>query len=330
MYNDKNSRPRYGTQLGCALVVIVLFAFIQPVRAQFAEFHQTLSVTSAEPLTIDVDISNGDLQILYSRDGEVSITGMAQNTGVARLDDGYFKAVLKIELNGNHLTVSHTPNPAYPEPGVGVSYRLDVPYRTQVTSRVDHGNQTISGIMGPVVAVTRKGEIKASYISKGLKATADIGNLDIQVIGEHVEAKTGTGKISCERLPQGVEAEAGNGDITLMVVGPSVAVVRQGSGRIEVGGARDSLVASTNGGDLSVKAIPHSDWRLQSVSGNIHLELPPVAKFDLDAEADSGTLQVDREGMAMLDSTTRDFHQKSNGGGTRIAVHTVSGIISIQ
>jgi DUF4097 and DUF4098 domain-containing protein YvlB len=143
--------------------------------------------------------------------------------------------------------------------------------------------------------VTGKGDIKASYISKGLQAEVDHGNLDLQVIGEHVEAKTGSGNISCARLAQGVSAETGDGDITLMVVGPSTATVEKGTGRIDVGGARSSFVGSTDGGDLCIKAIPHGDWQLNSVSGNIRVELPAAAKFELDASTDSGNVLVDRD-----------------------------------
>jgi DUF4097 and DUF4098 domain-containing protein YvlB len=246
------------------------------------------------------------------------------------LDDNFFPAVLTIEQEGNHLTIRHVPSPAYSEDGIRVLYRIDVPYRTQVTTRVNRGKQNISGILGPVKAVAGNGDIKAWYISKGVQAEVDHGNLDLQVIGEHVEAKTGNGNISCGRVAQGVSAETGAGDITLMVVGPSTATVKKGSGRIDVGGARGSFVGSTDEGDLHVRAIPHDDWQLNSVSGNIRVELPAAAKFELDATTDSGNVHVDREDIAKPDAAVPHLHQQVNGGGKHIEAHTNAGTIVIR
>ena len=167
--------------------------------------------------------------------------------------------MLTIEQNGNHVRIWHVPHSADPEAGINVSYRIDVPYRTEVSSRVNHGNQTFSGIMGPVNAITSKGDVKVSYISTGLQAQTDQGNLNLQVIGEHVEARTGNGNIFCERIAQGVNAETGDGDVTLIAVGPSTATVKQGAGRINVSGARGRLTGSTHAGELHVRAIPHDD-----------------------------------------------------------------------
>ena len=108
-----------------------------------------------------------------------------------------------------------------------------MPYRTEVNSKMNRGKQNITGILGPVRAVIGFGDIKASYISKGLQAHVEDGNLDIQVIGEHVEAKAGVGNISCSRIAQGASAETGDGDINLTVVGPSTATIKKGAGELK-------------------------------------------------------------------------------------------------
>jgi Putative adhesin len=314
-----------------AVVAIASLVCIQMSFAQVtAEFHQTLMVTVTEPVMLDVEIPSGELQILYGRDGQVSISGAVKASADAKLDDNFLSAVLTIEQIGNHITIRRLPNPAVPEEGISVFYRIDVPYRTEVTSRLNRGKQNISGILGPVKASTGKGDIKVSYVSKGLQVQVDHGDLDLQVIGEHVEATARSGNISCTRIAQGVNAEAGDGDITLMVVGQSTATVKKGTGRIDVGGARGTFVGSTDGGDLHIKAIPHDDWQLRSASGSVHVDLPPVAKLELDVSTNSGALQVDRVDIAKPDSDTHHLHQEVNGGGKRIEVHTESGRIVIR
>lgn len=332
--------PLHGARCRALLVrrlawfTIVSIASVACIQNSFAqvttEIRRALTVTSTEPLTLDVEIPRGDLRILYGREGQVSIAGVAKASADGKLDDNFFPAVLAIEQAGNHLTIRHVASPAYSEEGIRVLYRIDVPYRTEVTSRLNRGKQNISGILGPVKAVTTRGDIKASYISKGLQAEVDHGNLDLQVVGERVEATAGSGNISCTRVAQGVSAETGAGDITLMVVGPSTATVKKGSGRIDVGGARGSLIGSTDEGDLHVKAIPHDDWQLSSVSGSIRLELPPAVKFELDAATNSGNVLVDRDDIAKPDAPVSHLHQQVNGGGKRIEAHTNGGMIVIR
>lgn len=315
-------------------IAVLAFASLDGVSVVFAQsttqVHRTLTVTMTEPLTLEVDVSSGNLEIVYGRDGQVSISGVARASGDIKLDDSFFSSALKVEQAANHLTIRHVQDSAYPEEGIKILYRIDVPYRTEVTSRLKHGNQTISGIMGPVRATTNNGDIKVSYVSKGLQAEVDNGSVDLQVIGEHVEARTGRGNISCARLEQGISATTGDGDITLMVVGPSTATVKKGSGRIDVGGARGSFVGTTDAGDLHVKAVPHDEWQLQSSSGNIRLELPPASKFAFDASTISGELQVDRDDIARPAARVRQFTQAVNGGGKQIQIHTESGAIVIR
>ena len=322
--------PRFTRLLGWAMIVTIAWLTdVESASAQFADqFHKTLAVTATEPVTLDIEVARGEVQVLYGRDGQVSIAGFAQASG-GGLDSKFFKAVPTIEQSGNHFKIRHVSDPTYSEQRTNVLYRIDVPYRTEVTSKVNDGRQILSGIMGPVKLITRKGDIKASYVSKGLRAEIETGNLDLEVIGEHVEAKTGNGNISCTRLAQGITAETEDGDITLMVVGPSTATVKSGAGRIDAGGIRGTFIASTYAGDLHVKAVPHDDWRLHSASGNIRFELPPSAKFELDASTNSGEFQVTRDDIATPHPDVRHLHQEVKGGGKHIQAHTDSGRIVI-
>lgn len=309
------------TSLAC-----VPFSFAQLT----SEFHRNLIVATAQLVTLDVEITDGELQIAYARDGQVTISGVAKAAADVKLDDRFFSSVLAIDQEGNHLHIRHTANAASPEAAVSVRYRIDVPYRTEVTSTLGRGRQNISGILGPVRAATDKGDVLASYISRGVKAQVGSGTLDLQVIGEHAEAKADRGNISCARLLQGVSAETEDGDIALMVVGPSTAIVKKGNGRIDVGGARSSIVASTEAGDLHVKAIPHDDWQLTSATGSVRLEIPPAPGFELDASTKTGKFQIDSDDIAMPGSNVHQLQREVHGGGKRVRVHTDSGTIIIR
>src|SRR5215470_2229546 len=312
--------------LAVALMTCAQLGFAQSAR----EYHRTLPVTNVDPVTLDVHLSEGELQIAYGRDEQVSIVAIARVPAGTKAGEESLAAPISVEQDGNHVQVRNPSGAGSAAEKIRIACRIDVPYRTEVHSVVDNGKQTVTGIMGPVKTQTKKGDIKVSYISQGALAEADSGNLDLEVIGARVEARTGAGAISCIRALQGVDAETGDGDIVLMVVGPSKATVKKGNGRIEVGAARGGLVGSTDGGDLRVKATPHDDWRLSSVSGSIRVELPQAARFDVDATTNSGEVLINRDDIERPNASVRNFRQKVNGGGKRIEAHTESGKIVIS
>lgn len=295
-----------------------------------AEFRRTLAVTNAEPVKLTVAIGKGDVDIVYSHDGEVLVSALAQPANESSVDENYFRIVLEVEQVGNNVSIRQTANPAYPEENLKLRYRIEVPNRTEVRSSVKSGRLNIRGVTGPVDVKVGTGDVSVSYVSRAVHVEAERGSLDFQLIGERVDASTASGNISGERLGNGIRAETGDGDIKLMVVGPSEAMVKNGAGRVEIGGARDALAASTQSGDVRVQAIPHHDWKLSSISGNIRLELPPRANFELDASSESGKLQFDRDDLPKLTSEVHQIVQKVNIGGSRIEAHSGSGAVVIR
>ena len=309
-----------------ALTTCAQLGLAQSVR----EYHRTLQVTGVDPVILDVHLSEGDLQIAHSRDGQVSIVAIARVPAGTKAGEDFLATPISVEQDGNRVRVRNLTGAGSAAERIRIDCRIDVPFRTEVNSAVDNGKQLVTGITGPVKTQTRKGDIKVSYVSKGALAEAGSGNLDIGVIGAHVEARTGDGSISCSRALQGVDVETGDGDIVLMVVGPSKATVKKGTGRIEVGGASGCFIGSTAGGDLRVKAVPHDDWRLSSVSGSIRVELPEAARFEVDATTNSGEVLINRDDMERPNASVRNLHQKVNGGGNRIEARTESGKIVIK
>ena len=97
-----------------------------------------------------------------------------------------------------------------------------------------------------------------------------------------------------------------------------------------MGGVRGTVVASTDAGGLHVKAVPHDNWRLSSVSGAIRIELPPIARFDLDVMTNSGELVIGRDDLSKPTAGVRQLNQRVNGGGKRIEVRSESGRIVVS
>ncbi len=292
------------------------------------DFRQIFAVSRTAPVVLAIDLAAGELHVAYSRDGEVSITSIANMPSASSLEEDALAKHLKVTQSGNHIEIVQNDS-ILRRDGIKMLYRIDVPYWTEVRSILQNGKQVITGIMGPVSARIVNGNIVASYISKGVDAQAGAGDIDLQVIGDRIEAKTGRGNIACSRAAQGISAESGDGDISLTVVGSAEAIIKSGTGRIDATGVRSTLSASTDAGDLRVRAVAHDDWKLQSVSGNIHIDLPPRANFDLDVATDSGELSVHRDDVDNPPTGIHILQKKVNGGGKHIVVTTISGRITI-
>jgi DUF4097 and DUF4098 domain-containing protein YvlB len=252
------------------------------------------------------------LTIAYSREGQVSIYAFAKDAEGNYTPKDLVETLLSVEQEENHITIRDSSRVPPPEAAT-VSYRIDVPLHTQLSSVISgSGKQVIVGITGPANVVSGSGDIEATWIRFGL-----------------FKASTGKGKITCTRVTQ-LDVETRIGNIALMEDGPSTAAVKQGTGIIEVGGARGTVNASTDKGEIHIKAVNWDDWQLTSVSGNIRVEVPTEAKFQADLLTGSGVISVWRPDMKEAEEGARHLLQTVNGGGKRIQALSRSGNISIE
>ena len=274
--------------------------------------RQTLDVGIKDPIVLDLAVAAGDVRMAYSRDGQLGLSVSAHDATGKDVSEEFFWLGMTVEQDGPRIRIRTVPD-RFPGAAPRVSYQIDVPYRTQVNASIlGAGNLTLIGITGPAVLTTEEGNIEA-----------------VDVIYNRVEARTGKGKISCVKIRE-VDAETGSGNIVLMEDGPSRAVVKSGLGAIEATGARGSLIASSDKGDVHVKAVLYDSWQLTSGAGNVRIEMPPKTKFNLDADTVSGIISVERDDMQKPASEIHELHQQVNGDGKRVSVHSTTGNILIQ
>jgi hypothetical protein len=293
-------------------------------------FTQIVSVAQDRPLELTVLLPRGQVEVFHGAEERVTIAIAGQARGGEALDERLIAASLSIEQTGNNLRLGYAVVPELEAAHPQLSYRIDVPHWSEVRAAVDAGTLTILGVMGPVNAFVRSGVIRASYVSKELSAETESGDVSIEAVGGRVEAKAGRGNISCARVARGASVVTGDGDIDLTSMGPSKALVRKGSGKIDVIGLDSSLKAATDAGELRVRAIPRNNWELESESGNVRVHFPRTARFDIDAATDSGEIVIRREDIERPPASVRHLVQKTNGGGPRIEIHTGNGGITIQ
>jgi hypothetical protein len=308
--------------------MVVIAVVVTCLQLGFAQqIRRTFAVSPAEPVTLHVELERGDLQIGYARDGELTITAVGTGNSAAVPDAASLAEQFRVETTNNHLEVR---NGSGSSPKLGLTYYIDVPYRTEITASLEYGKAKISGMMGPVNVQLGVGDIQISHVALGTKARTRMGDLSFDGLGGKIEAQTEQGNITCERASQGISAETGYGDISLAIVGPSAATVKTGGGRIDAEGVRGRLLASANSGEIFVRAVPHDDWQLSSITGTVRLQLPHGSGFDLDLQTNSGEMLITRSDLKNPNAGAHHTNQRANGGGKRIEVRTESGRIVVS
>lgn len=302
-----NSKVVWPVLLSGALWSGLLFAEAK------VEFHRTLPLAPSDHIVLDVDVPRGDVTISYAHAGEISVSATAQASEGAIPTD-FFDRRLTVEREGEHVKVQFKSDGASLHESPRIDYTINVPNWIEVNSSVGTGKQSISGVMGPVRAVTGSGDVNVLYITNDL------------------EAKTGRGDITVIRVGTAAKVETGSGSIDMKDIGPaSSATVKKGVGKIAVDGVSGSFTASTDAGDLRIAGGVYDNWDLKSGSGSIYIDPGEDSSFEIDAATRSGRLSVENEDMkAPQDPNTRACHQKVNGGGKLVRARSTSGTIFIK
>ena len=91
------------------------------------EFHRTIPVTASDPVTLDVQLSDGELQIAYGRNEQVSVAVFTELPGGAKADQEFLTTALTVEQDGNHLRIRDLSSTRTAEEKVRIVCRIDVP-----------------------------------------------------------------------------------------------------------------------------------------------------------------------------------------------------------
>jgi hypothetical protein len=163
-----------------------------------------------------------------------------------------------------------------------------------------------------------------------IAATTGSGDIDIQEVGANLKAQSGSGTVRAHGIKGPATLGTGSGDIELQQTGPGDVKAETGSGSIRLQGLSGALKAGTGSGDIEANGQPTTDWKLSTGSGSIRLGVGASARFNLDADTGSGSINV-AQPITMQGSLNR-HHVAGvvNGGGPTIRANTGSGDIQIK
>ena len=317
-----------------AVFLSVMTALSASGWAAEGSFDRTLKVTGA--VELDVITGSGNIDV---RPGDASSVRVH---GKIRSSSGWFdgsqdaeRKVRALESNppivqeGNVIHIGHIEDPELRR-NISISYELEVPTETRLTSKTGSGNVTITGVRGPLKADTGSGSLKLSNIGDALEAKSGSGDIDVRSIQGRARLQTGSGWIHGTGIAGGIVANTGSGNIRLEQTAPGDVRVETGSGGAELSGVHGALNARAGSGGITASGEPTGEWSLHSGSGNLTVRLSSQVGFDLDAHTSSGQIST-AQPITVQGSIGRGHMQgKARGGGVRLDLETGSGNIHIE
>jgi Putative adhesin len=293
-------------------------------------FDRTLSVSG--PIRLELNNTSGDVSITGSADGKVHVHGDARASGFGFESPdkrmGELLANPPVEQHGDTIRIGEEMRRLR---NVSVSYMIEVPHDTEISSAVLSGTQTIQDVRGPVKAEAASGSIRVSHIERQTQLSTLSGSIRADNIGEDIRAKSASGSVSVSNV---------KGDVRISALSSSTQILKPGgrveastaSGSVDVEGATSDVKAHAASGRVNVQGNPgaSSYWDLKTASGSVQLNVPANASFHLAAEAVSGEIKTDMPIVVEEQGKHSLRARVGSGNGGRIEVHTVSGEIRLR
>jgi DUF4097 and DUF4098 domain-containing protein YvlB len=296
-----------------------------------ATFERTLSVSGS--LDIDVNTGSGNISVRPGNAGAVRVVGRIKarddSEQGAEEKARYIAANPPIEQTGGIIRIGRIDKAEYRR-NVSISYEIEAPAETRLEAKSGSGNLDVEGLRGALELSTGSGNIKLDSLGDEVHAETGSGNIDAVSLGRGLRASTGSGSIHATQVGGSVKAGTGSGNISVEMVAEGDAELETGSGEITASGIQGGLRAETGSGSVRLSGTPTRPWEASTGSGGLHLQLDGKVGFDLDAHADSGSVNLHQTLSSTETVTKHVVRGKVGGGGALVKLRSGSGDIAIE
>jgi DUF4097 and DUF4098 domain-containing protein YvlB len=287
--------------------------------------------TVSGPIRLELTNASGDVDITGSVDGRVHVHGDVRASGMGfddpqkRLDETL--ANPPIEQKGDTIRIGKELSSLR---HLSISYTIQVPHDTEVSTSVAAGAQTVRGVRGPVNVQAASGAIRVEKIDRDAQLKTASGSISANDVGDDVRISSASGSVSVSNTRGDVRVSALAGTIQVTHTGGRVEA-DTATGGVDIQGALNDVKAHAASGRVSVQGNPGSNsyWELKTVSGSVLLKVPASASFHLSAQAVSGEIRTDIPIM-IEEQGKRVLRARVGSGGARVDVQTVSGEIRVS
>jgi DUF4097 and DUF4098 domain-containing protein YvlB len=294
-------------------------------------FDRTLTVTG--PIRLELANASGDISITGSADadGKVHIHAIVRSSGIGfgspqdRLNDVVSNP--PIEQNSETIRIGKDLSRMH---NVSISYQIEVPHDTEISTTVASGAQTIRNVRGPVKVDSASGTIHVDHVEQFTELKTMSGAIDASDIGSDIRAASASGSVIVTNIKGDVKISSLSGSTQVSKAGGRVEA-ETASGSVDVQGAVRDVKAHAVSGRVDVRGNPASNsyWDLKTTSGLVEVGVPTSANFHFSAEAVSGQIRTDVP-IIIEEQGKHSLRAKVGSGGARVEVHTISGEIRVR
>lgn len=295
---------------GVLLAIIILIALMLGGATAYGAIAYSTAPTTVTPHTFNI-VGNRPTLVMNVGSGAIHVhTGSGQTVIVKETtrSAGFITSSDKVNYNqnGDTITVQEEGNFGISLGFNSLDFDVTLPSTSDLQLQTGSGQVDITGVNGQVNAQTGSGSINADNVS-GQQATLKTGSGSItanNVNGQHEILSTGSGSITANGLRGQVTLDTGSGSVTVTQGALSGnSILKTGSSTITYTGSLD----------------PTGNYRFETGSGGVNLNLPSSSSFSLDAHTGSG-------------SVNNGFGSNEVGNSPRapLSVSTGSGSININ
>jgi len=315
------------------ILAVMSLALVSSALGEEGHFDRTLQVSG--PVEMDVRTGSGTIAVRTGASSTVHIIGTIRPShGWFGNDDAekkvrYLESHPPIEQLGNVIKVGRIEDEEL-QRNISISYEITAPAETRLRSASGSGEQTVSGLRGPVEASSGSGSLTLTNIGDTVRASTGSGHITVEGAQGSVHASTGSGEIRATGVAGGLHASTGSGSVTLRQTAAGEVDVSTGSGTLELSGVRGPVRAQTASGNINVEGVGEGNWRLSTASGSVAVRLPSQQGFTLRAHTVSGSIHTAREMTVQGTISRHELEGKVGDGSLRLDVNTVSGNIRVD
>ena len=280
---------------------------------------------------VEISSASGDVNITGSADGKIHVHGEVRASGSGQQD-----AQRHLSDIENNPPIEQTPEGVRVGRDVerlhhaSISYTIEVPRDTEVTSLAASGSQSVRGVRGPIKLQSASGSVRAEDIDSDALLTSLSGNVSATNMGDAVRASSTSGDVTVSGAKGDVRANTESGSIQISKPGGRVEAT-VASGSIHVQGVTGDAKLHGISGQVSVQGNPPASgyWDLKTITGGLDIGVPSGANFHLLAASTSGEIRADFP-ILIEEQGKHSLRAQIGTGGARIEAHTVSGEIHLS
>lgn len=260
----------------CCVTLSATLALAAPALAQHVPFTRTFDVGATPAL--EVTTGRGKIAVSAGAPGRIVVNGLVSvRVGVDVPTDAVtiaqrVAAAPPVRHDGD-LVVLSTPTDGRERRAVIVSYEIQVPPATRVTTTSESGATTVAGIEGPLAATTQSAAITVQHTRGDATIGTGSGAVKLDDIGATTRVTTESSSVTAADVRGSLRIETGSGAVVVGLSGPGPIHVRTSSSSVRVRGLAGAADVETGSGRIDVTLASRASARvdLSTRSGSVTL-----------------------------------------------------------